>query len=638
MLEMSLLNMKETQHYWQSTESLLSPTRVDANEFAQELPLPKDRDQWKHSRRDFLKLMGFSIAAASAVACEAPIRKAIPYLNKPTDLDPGIPNYYATTYMSGSICTGLVVKTREGRPIKIEGNPADLLSQGGVSAQVEASVLTLYDSSRAQGPLKNQQAISWKQLDEEVIDALEKLSAEGRRILLMSHSIHSPSTLRSIEKLRARYPSVEHISYDTPSYAAMLDVNEKGFGIRALPAYDFSEARVIASFGADFLGTWLSPTLFSAQFAKRRKVSAKQRRMSKLYVYESNMSLTGAAADERLPIEAGQYPIYLANLYNLLARNTNISPISTPELPQHQALLEEMAAHLWKNRGQSLVVSGCNSYESQVLCCKINQLLGNYGKVISWQRPYYTAKGSDQAIHQAIQDASAGRIGGIIFYNCNPVYEHPQGEVLSQALAKISFTLSTSEREDETSAKTQYLAPDTHYLESWNDAEAMHGYYQLVQPTISPLFSTRQVQSSFLKWAGESEDYLSFIKDFWKKYIYTSDAGVDFTTFFNQCLYKGTYEHRARLERPPTLYKTFALSEEGLEIRLPKPALRILPYFSVALGSGEQANNPWLQELPDPITKVSWENVATLSPARAESLGIHMQDVNHPSYWTYYSG
>jgi MoCo/4Fe-4S cofactor protein with predicted Tat translocation signal len=276
--------------YWKGLEELKNDPAFVKNAGKEFVNVGIEEDPG-HSRRDFLKMMGFSVAAASLAACEAPVRNVIPFVNKPMDSDPGIPNYYASTYINGGDYCSIVVKTRDGRPIKIEGNALSKVTNGGTSAQVEASVLSLYDSYRLRGPRIGEQASDWETIDKEVMAKLEEVSGKGGQIRIVSNTIISPSTKAVIEKFKAKYPTTKHIQYDPISYYGMLKANEASFGSAFIPSYDFSKAKVIVSIGADFLGSWLSPIEFTTQYAKNRKIDEEHREMSKHYQFESNMSL-----------------------------------------------------------------------------------------------------------------------------------------------------------------------------------------------------------------------------------------------------------------------------------------------------------------------------------------------------------
>src|SRR5882724_9563289 len=276
-----------------------------------------------HSRRDFLRMMGFSVAAASLAACEAPVRKAIPYIMKPVDADAGIPNYYASTYVNGGDYCSIVVKVRDGRPIKVDGNTLSSVTMGGTNAQVEASVLSLYDNYRLRGAktptTEKDKYADWQVVDKEIIAKLDEVSGKGAAIRIVSNSIISPSTLGVIDKFKAKYPTTEHIEYDQISAYGIRKSNEESFGAAVIPSYDFSKAKTIVSIDADFLGTWLSAIEFTKQYAMNREVNEDKREMSRHYQFESNLSLTGANADYRSMIKPSQLGLVVAQLYNLIA-------------------------------------------------------------------------------------------------------------------------------------------------------------------------------------------------------------------------------------------------------------------------------------------------------------------------------
>jgi MoCo/4Fe-4S cofactor protein with predicted Tat translocation signal len=619
--------MKDTNKvYWKGVEQLTNdPAYLKHAE--REFPevLPEDENQMGASRRDFLKMMGFGIAAASLAACEAPVRKAIPYLNKPVDVDPGIPNYYASTFTQGGDYCSIVVKTREGRPIKIEGNKLSKISQGGLSAQVEASVLSLYDNERLRGPRKAGEEISWADLDKEVSAQLKAVSEKGGQIRIVSNTLLSPSTHAALAAFVEALPGAAHITYDTVSSYGMRKANEQSFGKAAIPTYDFSKAKVIVSFGADFLGTWINPVAFTKQYSKNRKINAEQREMSRHYQFESNLSLTGANADYRTPIKASQEGLAVAALYNAVAKATgNQSVNATIDIKS----IDKAAKDLLANRGTSLVVSGSNDPAVQVMVNAINVMLNNYGTTLDLANHANYRQGDDQAMEQFIKEAEGGKIGAVLFMNANPVYNHPAGARLATALSKVRLKVSTSDRMDETSSLADYVAPDNHFLESWNDAEPQKGHLSLTQPAITRIFNTRQAQESFLTWAGTEEtDYFTFLQNYWRKNVYPSYTGMGgFQYFWDKALHDGVLEMETGEVAPAfdsgtissaasAISKNYKAANEGTELVI---------YSMVAIGDGTQANNPWLQEMPDPIAKTTWDNYVTISQAMANDLGITM--------------
>lgn len=629
--------------YWKGLEQLKNDPEFVKHadkEFPEYLPINGNKRSAESqddgsSRRDFLKMMGFSVAAASLAACEAPVRKAIPYLNKPVEVDPGIANYYASTYAQGGDYCGIVIKTREGRPIKIEGNKQCKLTSGGVSAQVEASVLSLYDQERLSGPLAAGEKTDWDTVDQQVISAL----GSSKNIRIVSNSILSPSTKQVIAEFIEKYPNAKHVTYDPQSAYGIIKANQDLFGKAAIPSYDFGKADVIVSLDADFLGTWLSPVTFIKQYTKRRKLSKAQKGMSRHYHFESNMSLTGSNADYRVPVKASQQGLIAANLYNLLAAKAGAESMSgvSVEVP----FLEKAAESLWASKGKSLVVSGSNDPDVQSVLNAINQLLGNYGTSIDLEKPVFYRQGNDQEMSDFVDEVTGGRVDAVIFYNANPVYDHPQGGLLGSELEKVAVKISTSDRLDETARVCDYVAPDHHYLEAWNDAEPQLGHISLSQPGITPLFKTRQAQSTFLTWSGAADtDYYKYLRSRWESEYYPNSGSDDFDTFWNQSLYNGVVDVKSAEEADTDNADTSNVIDEeagGFDFDATGVASNIkskyqtdnsetelILYQKVGLGTGSQANNPWLQELPDPITKAVWDNYITVSQKFAREHGITM--------------
>lgn len=573
------------------------------------------QDDPGHSRRDFLKMMGFSVAAASLAACEAPIRKAIPYVVKPMDADAGIPNYYASSYVNGGDYCSVVVKVRDGRPIKIDGNTLSSVTKGGTSAQVEASVLSLYDNFRLRGPKANGKDTDWQTIDKEVTAKLGDIAAKGGQIRIVSNTILSPTTKAIIEKFKAKYPTTTHVQYDPVSYYGILKANEESFGVAQIPSYDFSKAKLIVSVGADFLGTWLSPIEFSKGYATTREVSEDKREMSRHYQFESNLSLTGANADYRGMMKPSQEAAVLTQIYNIVAGKSAAD--------SGVQYVEKAAKELLENKGSSIVVSGSNDKEVQVLVNEINNLLGNYGSTILTSLPVNFRQGNDEAMAAFVAEAKEGKVDGVIFYNCNPVYDYPAGADLASALKKVTLSVSTSYTPDETASAVAYMAPDHHYLESWNDFEPKPNRFSLSQPAITPIFKSRQAQESFLTWTGEADvEYYSILNENWKNWFFAKQTSVlDFQSFWDKCLYEGVYEVAAELKE-----LTFTSHADDALANVAKSAkagdFELVIYESYGIGNGSQANNPLLQELPDPITKATWDHYVTISQADAKKLGL----------------
>lgn len=606
--------MKDTKKkYWKGLEELNSDAEFvqrSQNEFPE--LLNSDNEEGPN-RRDFLKLMGFSVAAASLVACEAPIRKAIPYVTKPVEVDPSVPNYYASTYAMGGDYANVVVKTREGRPIKVQANELSSFSGSGVSAQVEASVLSLYDKERLTGPLVNQKASDWKTVDAAVTKSL----ASGKPIAFVSYSLNSPSTLKTIQELSTRYGNVDAVQYDAISYDGILTANERSFGKRAMPTFDFSKARTIVSFGADFLGTWGNHSLSNKQFADSKRIKNRKTNISRLYSFETNLSLTGSNADYRQMVKPSELPAYIGNLYNFIASELGAEKISVSKVSNDKTL-KRAAKDLLSSSGKSLVVSGSNDPSVQILINGINVLLKSYGNTIDLNNVDKTRQGSDKKLIEFVRNLKAGKFGTVIFYSCNPVFDTPYGDEITKGLKKAGLVVSTSDRLDETSSLAGVVAPENHYLESWNDFELTEGTYSFSQPTISNLFNTRQAQDSFLTWAGSTKDYLTLLKENW-----SDEASWD------QLLQDGVLLGTSELPHDFTFSATLSEAASSINaVYKPGKGLEIALYQTIAIGTGYQGNNPWLQEMSDPITKACWENYVTLSPKQADELGLKTSDLD----------
>lgn len=611
--------MESKKIYWNGIGQLTNSTEFVKhanNEFTE----PRPEEDLGHSRRDFLKMMGFGVAAASLAACEAPVRNAIPFVNKPEDLEASIPNYYASTYTNGGDYCSIVVKTREGRPIKVDGNALSTVTKGGTSAQVEASVLSLYDNDRLRGPKADKSKVDWAVLDSQITTKLNGIARSGGQIRIVSNTVLSPSTKAAIERFRAKYPTTQHIQYDQVSQYGMLKANEESFGTAMIPSYDFSKASTIVSIGADFLGSWGATIENTKQYAQSREVSEEKKEMSRHYQFEALMTITGANADYRTPIKPSEEGAVAVQLYNLIAAKAGRATVSGGVEKNH---LAKAADELWQNRGKALVVAGSNDKSIQILVNGINDMLNSYGNTILPNLPVNYRQGNDEAMDTFISDVAANRVGGVIFYNCNPVYDHPRGAELGEALKGLALSVATGFKEEETGTLCQFLAPDHHYLESWNDAEPKPNFFSLAQPTITPIFKTRAAQESFLVWAGEEQtNYFEFIKENWRSRFYKGGQ-YDFQTFWDKCLYDGVYEQGGQAGGGSVSFNgNVSAAASAIASNYQATGVELVIYANGTVGNGSQSNNPLLQELADPITKVVWDNYVTVSVKDAANISF----------------
>lgn len=626
--------MSNQKVYWKGLEELHeTPDFVQSrdNEFVEPLPMEEflgkeELGQTKTGRRDFLKFLGFSVTAAAIAACEAPVNKALPYVIKPENLTPGVPNYYASTFFDDDDFANILVKTREGRPILIEGaNPVTASERCGVSAKVSASVLGLYDTKRLKDAQKGGQPVAWTTADKEIGAKLASIAASGKKVAILSSTIISPSTKKAIGEFITKFPNTEHIVHDVVSYSALPKANGAVFGKAVIPTYRFDKALAIVSFGADFLGTWLDHNSYEGQYGKNRNPKGE---MSRLFSFEATMSLTGANADYRTAIKHSEIAHALIALYNKLS-GQNLQAAKTPA----DEAIAKAAEYLKSKKGKALVVCGLNDVNAQIITAEINKLLGAEGTTIDFSVPLFIKQGDEARAEQLFKDIASGTVQGLILYNANPVYNHPNGENLKTAISKLPLSVSFASSLDETAAVAQYVLPDHHYLESWNDFNPYAGHYALSQPTIHPLFNTRQAQESFLVWAGlgvrsdkNSTVYREYMKKMWNENLYGKQIKyTSFDDFWNYSVHDGAFITITVPEAavPPAVAPA-NLNDAAAKLNAsfkPGQGVEVVLYQKVGIGTGNQANNPWLQEFPDPISRITWDNYITMSPAEMKAQG-----------------
>ena len=681
--------MSMSKKYWKGLPELHNSPEFQEqqkNEFAESPPMDEflsssEAENSGTSRRDFLKVMGFTTAAVALAACETPVNRSIPYVVKPEEITPGVANFYATTFYDGHDYASVLVKTREGRPIKIEGNDLNGLSHSGTNARVQASVLGLYDGARLRGPLIKGKEVTWKTTDESIKAVLSKGT-----VRILTSSIISPSTKAVIAEFKAKYPNTKHITYDAISYNALTIANKNVFGKSVVSSYDFSKAKIVVGIACDFLGNWLSGEEFSKQYAKNRKVSKENPDMSQHFHFETTLSLTGANADYRYMVSPSELGKVTAALYNEVATATSNATVQANtkiENKEATAAIKKIAQKLVNHKGKSLVVSGLNDVGIQTLVNGINQMLENYGKSVDVENYLNLKQGNDFEFATLVSEMASGKVDVLITYNCNPVYTAPASLKFTEAYKKVKTKVSFAQVLDETAQLADIICPDNHYLESWGDANPKRDTYSLQQPTINPIFAqprhegTRQFQDSLLKWSDIKTDYLKYLQGYWNNHVFPLQGRFsDFPSFWSNALHDGAIKVAVYNEPsfvPVTVDSTGMPMMTGVasvikadsilfsadvktqnvltgikssDELLPTPdykiaaktatsinrtKLELFVYEKVGIGNGNYTNNPWLMELPDPISKVTWDNYITMSPIDVKEMGINemlRQDIN----------
>lgn len=615
--------MNSNKRYWKGLEELNQTPAFVANkqgEFAEPIPvedvLTDEGMSLRTPRRDFLKALGFGVGAVTLAACEStPVHKAIPYLIKPEEVTPGVPNFYASTFNGQSV----LVRTREGRPVLLEANPGAKGLNSGTDAATQAAVLDLYDTSKLQGPKYKGENISWANLDAHVIAALDSAAAAGKQIRVVSSTVNSPSAIAAFARFAAKYPTAELIEVDAVSYSGMIKANRDTFGKAALPRYRFDQADVVVAVSCDFLGTWLSGEEHTQQYmANRNYKSLKKGKMSRHLQFESGLSLTGTNADVRIAVKPSEEGPLLISLYNAITGSALPGGLSTNA--KAQTAIKLAAQELKSAAGRAVVVSGSNDVAMQSLVNGINVALQSYGKTIDLDNVSYQYKGDDEAFANFLKEADQGLVGAVLFWNANPFYDYHQADAVRAALEKVDFKLSFSDREDETASELDAIAPNHNFLESWGDANPFEGYYTIVQPTINPVYNTRQAEHSLLVWAGETSDYYTFVKDNWENNLLSGSSKSWVDVLQTGFVYTA--------EKTPVSYSfdLGSLASVAEQVIAGSRALagevEVQLYQSTAMKDGKQGNNAYLHELPDPVSKVTWDNYAAINPKFAESLGL----------------
>jgi molybdopterin-containing oxidoreductase family iron-sulfur binding subunit len=612
--------MSQKKHWKSFGEQNQSETyqKLSTEEFVEELPFEsfdsKGLLDAKAPRRDFLKYVGFSTAAAAlAASCKQPIKTAIPFAIKPDNVSVGIADYYATTYVNGGEAVPVLAKVRDGRPIKIEGNDKYTFTNGGTSARVQASVLDLYDMNRLRFPVelhkdKHEEVPGFDILDKNI--ATEMAALGGAKVALVTPTVTSETTKKLIGEFLAKYPGSNHVQYDAISYSGMLLANEATYGKKAIPTYNFANAKVIVSLGADFLGTWVAPIEQTAGYVKNRKVTDTKKEMSRHYQFEGHLSMTGANADERFRHKPSQTGAIAAAI--LSAVNGGSVDVADAVL---KAGITKAATDLKANAGKALLVCGSNDVNTQIIVNAINNAIGANGTTIDWSRTNNGIAGDDAALKILVDEMNGGSIGAVLLAGVNPAYNYFDAKAFAEGIKKVKISIAFNQKLDETASLCKYVIPDHHFLESWGDAEPKSGITSFIQPTIHPLFKTRNYQTSLLKWSGNNVEYAEYVKAYW-----TTKLGGQ--TGFDNALQNGIIEGAAT--GAGAGFNAAKVADATAKVAAIKATdFEVVLYQKVSMGDGSSANNPWLQEMPDPITKATWDNYFIVGAKTADKLGIN---------------
>ena len=507
--------------------------------------------------------------------------------------------------------------------------------------------LGLYDSQRLTNPTKAGQRATWADVDMEIATTLARIKQEGRAVRVLTPTITSPTTAAIIANFLGGFANGRHVTYDPISASAVLEAHAQTHGSRLMPQYHFDQADVIVSLDADFLGTWVSPLQYTRGYASKRRINDASPTKSYHVQIESRLSLTGSNADRRLRVAPGELGHVATHLASKVAQRAGTTfAVDGLSASPASAALDTIADRLWTARGRGLVVSGSQDVRVQALCNFINQTIGAYGTTVDLARPSYQRAGSDMELAELRAELGRGDVGALFVLGANPVYDLPDSAALANDIKRVPLVVSTAERLDETASLAHFVCPDHHYLESWSDAEPVAGLVSLTQPTIQPMHDTRSAIESLSTWAGKRQSALNLVKDHWTAAVHPRvGTSVSFGAFWDRTLERGVAEvgprpavapappaprGAARGAAPAAAATTFNAGAVKPVLRpddIPASGFGLALYPNIGMLDGRHAHNAWLHEMPDPVTKVTWDNYASLSPAAAQKLGVEDGDV-----------
>ena len=611
------LRNRSGKEYWRSLEEL---SRDPHFEELLHREFPRHASEWSEAdgvgRRDFLKLMAASLALAGISGCgRTPNETVLPYVKSPEGLTLGKPLYFATAMPMGTAALGLLVESHEGRPTKIEGNPDHPGSLGATDIFAQASVLGLYDPDRSQVLTNLGEIRTWSAFLAEVRLAVEALKANrGAGFRILSGSVNSPALGAQLKVLLAQFPEARWHQWEAAGSDGAREGAKLAFGRYLNTVYRIEKADVILSLDADFLASGPGGLRYAREFARRRKLNELHARMNRLYVVEPTPSITGSAADHRLPMR----PREVENFARALAGKLGLG--GTAPVPGEQGKwLEAVAMDLQKHRGASLVIAGEQQPAAvHALAHAMNQALGNAGSTVVYTEPIEAQPVNQlESLRELAADMDAGKVDVLLILGGNPVYDGPADFRFVERMRKVRTNIHLGVYDDETAQYCQWHIPEAHFLESWGDARAFDGTASIIQPLIAPLYHGKTAHEVLAAFSNKPEQTsYEIVREHWK----SQHAGADFEKFWRKSLNDGVIAGTAFA--PVKMSASANVPRNGQDDPEPDATLEVIFRPDPSIFDGRFANNGWLQEVPKPVTKLTWDNAAIVSPATAEKLGL----------------
>ena len=638
----------EQSNYWMSLEQAQGNpdfAKRAENEF---LSSPyassgQESGQDGFARREFLKYMGASLALATTACVRRPVQRIIPYAKAPLETTPGVSSFYASTWFDGVEGYGTLVRTLDGRPVKMEGNPSDPIGLGGLPVRAHAEVLSLYDPDRLKGPVRNLQnknrtnheTISgqWADLDTKVQAELAKGS-----VAILSSTLPSPSAKAIIGDFAKVYPGTRWVQYDAMGNDAVREAARQSFGKAGTPRYRLMNANLVVTIDCDLLGTYGATVETMKAWSVRRKPGKDQLR---LVTIESMMTLTGMNADDRIRIKPSQQLAVVEALAGAVASGKDVTLAGVDTV-----MLSKVATQLRAARGKALVVAGGLQTQTedavalQIAVNRLNSSLGSFGSTIDFDSASLTSEGSSSDLATLIADMNAGKIKTLIIHNTNPIFSLPADAGFAEAIGQVPTVISTSNFNDETATHANYVLPTGSTLESWSDYELQTGVFSIQQPTIRPLHESRSFEESLFTWTkaakgaparvASSEAWFNYVQGVWKTEILgraSEVRGKSFDEAWVHVLQTGIVTTGGDRNRAGGSRSVAAGAVAKTNRKEPMTGYELVLYPKIQIGDGRYANVAWMQELPDPVTKIVWDNYVSVSPATAEKEHLKLGDV-----------
>ena len=631
----------QQRSYWRSLEERAG-SRSFLETLHREFPSPNASFRGHLTRRRALQLMGASLAMAGLAGCvKMPTEKIVPYVRQPEEFIPGQPLFFATAMQMGGYGTGILVESHLGRPTKVEGNPQHAASLGGTDVFAQSSVLTLYDPDRSQAVIHLGQIASWASFLNAISDLRNQWSTtQGSGLRILTETITSPTLASHLRQLLTTFPSARWHQYEPVNRDNVREGGRLAFGEYVETRYGFDQAEVILALDSDFLFSGPGNARYARDFARRRQVTDGQATMNRLYVVESMPTVTGAMADHRLPVPAGM----VEGIAKAIARSLAI-PVGGPQEVVPPAVARWISAvvqDLRNYQGSSLVLAGeWQPPYVHFVTHGINQLLGNVGKTVVYTDPVEANPVSQmESLRELVADMSAGRVNVLVILGGNPVLTSPADLRFADSLSKVPLCIHLSLFDDETAQLSHWHIPEAHFLESWGDVRAYDGTVSIIQPLISPLYggkSAHELLSALLGQADRSA--YETVRGFWSTKVPKAPGASpvsSFEIFWQKALNDGVIQGTALPPKPVSWKGQSTEGNPGDQPATPSQpsagttaarSLEIQFRPDPTIWDGRFANNGWLQELPKPLTKLTWDNAVLISPATAQRLGLNTEDV-----------